>query len=136
METTRYRPIQMDYLSDPWRVLAVCVCLNLSHRQAVRNTIGTLFDKFPTARSMVGVSVRDVAAPLRATGLSLTKAERLIAMSAHYLQVDYLDYETVLSLPGCGLYAADAFAVFCQGDTEIHPADRVLAAFLEDGWDA
>lgn len=128
-----YVPLQHRYLSDPWRVIVVSMLLNLTSREHVRPILDDLFARWPTPEAMAGASPASLAKAVRATGLQEQKAARLIRMSKTFVTLPVLSTFHVEHLPGCGVYVADAFRVFCQGDYRMRPpTDKVLAEYVRE----
>jgi len=104
--------------------------LNLTSRVQVRPIIDRLFERFPNAERMAAAG-QDLEEMIRPCGLSERRARLLRMMSADYLRAEVLSHGHVQRLAGCGRYAADSFAIFCQGDLTVRPTDRVLAEYVE-----
>lgn len=126
--------IQEDLSSDPWRVLVACVLLNRTDGPKVRGAIGELFSAFPTAEAMAEASADPggvLCGILQPLGMHLRRARNLVAMSRSYLDVPGgWDGDDPKQLPGCGKYAADAFAIFCQGQwRDVHVQDHMLSKY-------
>jgi len=127
-----YTPLQVRYISDPWRVLVVSMLLNLTSRDHVRPVLEPLFERWPSAQAMAGANVEQLERVLRPTGLQAQRAVRLVRMSHEFIKMPVLSTFHVGHLPGCGLYAADSFRVFCQGDYRTPVGDRVLAEYVKE----
>lgn len=130
MSVDPYVPLQKVYATDPWRVLVVCMMLNLTSRDQVRPLIERLFARFPNAARMA-VAGQDLEEMIRPCGMPEQRARRLRLMSADYLRADVLSPVVVERLHGCGTYAADSFRIFCQGYESFTPGDRVLAGYID-----
>lgn len=121
----KYVPIQQAYRTDPWRVLVVCQLLNLTNRDQVIALIEDFFDQWPgpSDTEAAGTELEEFIKPL---GFAEQRARRLRGMAVDYMKAEVLSRSMVQMLHGCGQYAADAFAVFCQGDLSYRPSDSVL----------
>jgi endonuclease III len=122
--------LQERYRTDPWRLLVTCAMLNLTSRVQVRPLIDAIFSAYPTPAAMAeaGPELEEL---IRPCGLAEQRARRLRLMAADFLRAEVLSPGHVQRLHACGRYAADSFQIFCQGDLDTRPADRVLAAYVE-----
>lgn len=67
---------------------------------------------------------------LQPLGFATTRARRLQELARQVERrggLEDLTAEGVLDLPGCGQYAADAWAIFVEGNFAVDPLDEVLA---------
>lgn len=127
---TAYVPLQAEYASAPWRVLVICALLNMTSRDQVRPMLPDLFERWPNAEAMAkaGPGLEETLRPL---GLQDQRARRLRRMSDEFTRLEVLSGYHVERLYACGMYSAEAFRVFCQGDTSFFPGDRVLREYVE-----
>jgi len=52
-------------------------------------------------------------------------------MAKAWLQGRPTCYDDVLKFPGCGKYAADSWAIFVEGRTDVEPSDGKLNWYLD-----
>jgi adenine-specific DNA glycosylase len=125
-----YTPIQAQYRSDPYRVLVCTMLLNNTSRDQVVAVIEDLFERFPTARAMASAD-ESLEACIAPCGLSAQRAGRLRRMAEELAHAPVLSPGIIGQLTGCSRYAADSFAIFCQGYTDVRPTDKVLKEYLK-----
>lgn len=132
-----YTPLQVYYADDPWRVLVVCLMLNLTSRRQVGPVLDGFFDRWPSPERLCNGDPREIARYLEKLGLGEQRTDRLIRMSRDFIDVDMRLGSTdefqrgeILSMHGCGEYAADAYEIFCLGNIELEPTDRVLRDYV------
>lgn len=91
--------------------------------------ISRLLASYPDAPSLAAADEEVVAETLRPLGLHRRRAKTLLAFSRAFVTGEWRRPE---QLPGVGQYAADAYAIFCEGrwqDTE--PRDHALRWYCE-----
>lgn len=110
----------------PWRVLVTCVLLNKTHGRQVRPIFMKLFELCKTPETTIEIPVEQIVEILRPLGLQNVRAKRLRELSA-----DYLQRRPMREMRGVGQYAIDAYAVFCNGRTDIEPEDTWLKPYVE-----
>ena len=131
-----WRPPQSPYglleelLWDrPWRLLLACILLNQTSRAQVDPVLARLLDRFPDAPTLAGADATHVEEMLRPLGLHRRRARTLLDLSAAFLKGTWRRAE---ELPGIGQYAADAYAIFCEGRwRETEPQDHALRWYTE-----
>ncbi|KAL2474309.1 DNA glycosylase superfamily protein [Abeliophyllum distichum] len=108
-----YNLLQEDHAFDPWRVLVICILLNVTTgRQSA-----TVVDK------------EDIEKVIRSLGLFRKRAVGIQHFSRAYLEEKWTH---VTQLPGIGKYAADAYAIFCTGKWDlVRPWDHMLIKYWE-----
>lgn len=57
------------------------------------------------------------------------RAVSLVALARRWLEVDPQSVK-ILSLSGCGKYAADSWTIFVEGRTDVDPTDGKLSWYL------
>ena len=133
-----YRPIQLDYADDPWKVCVVSILCAMTDRQRVREIVDELFEAFPRAEAMAAMSATGwIKGFLEPLGLSNRRIRYLREMSGQWVESDMSQRRNptrseITKLSGCGEYAADAVQIFCNGDLSTEPTDRVLLAYVNE----
>ncbi|KAJ9546287.1 hypothetical protein OSB04_018830 [Centaurea solstitialis] len=150
--------IQEDHFHDPWRVLTICVLLNLtqgvqvcytfffiilffSASNSVKRVISDFFSLCPDAKTATEVPAQIIRELIQPLGLYRKRTKIIKRMSAEYLEDEWTH---VTKLYGVGnvyvvyvcRYAADAYAIFCTGQWKrVRPLDHMLNkywAFLHE----
>lgn len=119
--------LQERHCFDPWRVLIICMLLNITTGNQVKGVLDNLFLKCPTAESVMEVEEEELEQMLRPLGLQKKRARAIKVFSHQYLGNEWTH---VTQLHGVGKYAADAYAIFCGGKAEeVIPQDNKLVDY-------
>ena len=113
---------------EPWRVLVACVLCNRTSGRRALPVLLEVLARWSTPERLSAVDVVILADVLRPLGLQRRRARTLIELSIAFLSWDEVD---VTDLPGVGPYAADAWALFVEGRTDVLPTDRELRRWLD-----
>ncbi len=84
-----------------------------------------------TIRSLATERPAALHGPLRPLGLWCRRAITIPRMADAWLRRRPRSYDDVLALPGCGRYAADSWAIFVQGRTDVWPSDGKLNWYMD-----
>ena len=99
----------------------------------VRKVLTELFEKYPTADSMIladEVELRDI---IRSLGFYNKRVKTLIRFSDEYLNKKW---NTARELYGIGKYGDDAWHIFCVGDWKnVQPNDKALNKYHDWLWE-
>ena len=104
--------------NDPYVILTAEMLLQKTHAEKVDETLTNLLEKYPTVKRLAEAPVEDIEAIIGILGISY-RAARLKALAQ--IVVDEFggripeDTEDLLSLPGVGMYAANAVLCFAFG---------------------
>lgn len=127
--------IQLQH-PDPWRMLTVCILLNVTQRKQVDRVVDTLFENFPTPYEMGRAHLPQLASILRPLGIQDVRAARLRFFSRDWAR--HLDEheepptETeLLAMHGIGGYALDAYRLFVLKRFDVEPLDKELHRWWE-----
>ncbi|KAG6397694.1 hypothetical protein SASPL_143864 [Salvia splendens] len=124
-----YHLMQEDHVFDPWRVLVICMLLNLTTGVQARRVLPDLFKICPDAKTAMTADVDYVADLIHSLGLQKKRAVMIQQLSAQYVTESWTH---VTQLIGVGKYAADAYAIFCTGKWErVKPVDHMLVKYWE-----
>ncbi|KAI3814406.1 hypothetical protein L1987_19161 [Smallanthus sonchifolius] len=121
--------IQEDHIHDPWRIVAICILLNLTQGVQVRGVISDFFSLCPDAKTTTEVPQETIERLITPLGLQKVKSERIHKFSQEYLRDDWTH---ITQLHGVGKYAADAYAIFVTGQwRRVIPTDHMLNRYWE-----
>ncbi|XP_021735505.1 methyl-CpG-binding domain protein 4-like protein isoform X2 [Chenopodium quinoa] len=119
-----YNLLQEQHAHDPWRVLVICMLLNITTGPQVRKVLSHFFDVCPNAEATIGTDVTRIASMIQSLGLHRKRAAMIQQLSREYISDDWTH---VTQLHGIGKYAADAYAIFCTGKWhQVTPNDHML----------
>ncbi|KAH6786160.1 hypothetical protein C2S51_038615 [Perilla frutescens var. frutescens] len=118
--------LQEDHAFDPWRVLVICMLLNLTTGRQAGRVLSDLFELCPNAKTAMEVPTKQIEEVIHSLGLH-KRASMIQRMSEQYLNESWTH---VTNLIGVGKYAADAYAIFCTGNWEkVTPIDHKLVKY-------
>ncbi|CAA3021354.1 methyl- -binding domain 4 isoform X1 [Olea europaea subsp. europaea] len=124
-----YNLLQEDHVFDPWRVLVICMLLNVTTGRQTGKVISEFFTLCPNAKSATEVAKEDIEKVIQSLGLYRKRAEGIQHFSRMYMEESWTH---VTELPGIGKYAADAYAIFCTGKWDrVRPLDHMLTKYWE-----
>ena len=129
-----YTPLQESYgFRDPYRVLVISMMLNLTNRNQVRKVLDAgFFARWPTPSDLGRADPGDVAGFITSLGLSNQRANRMVQLGRAMTGTGYpLTASDVPTLPGCGVYAQEAYRIFVDDDISFDPSDVVLSEYLK-----
>ncbi|KAI3421536.1 uncharacterized protein J3R85_012148 [Psidium guajava] len=127
-----HRLLQESHWHDPWRVLVICMLLNVTTGKQTSRYLDTLFKEYPDATKAAEASVETLETIIQYLGLKRKRARMIMQMSREYLGETWTH---VTQLHGVGKYAADAYAIFCTGKwKEVNPLDHKLKDYWEYLW--
>ncbi|XP_073106163.1 uncharacterized protein [Elaeis guineensis] len=123
--------LQERHCFDPWRVLVICILLNKTNGNQVRNVLPGFFLLCPNAESALKEGVKEqIVGKLWSLGLQWKRAGLIVKFSRYYLAGDWTH---VTQLPGIGKYAADAYAIFAAGKLQqVKPQDHKLVEYWKE----
>ncbi|KAK4258371.1 hypothetical protein QN277_007829 [Acacia crassicarpa] len=119
--------LQEEYAHDPWKVVAICMLLNRTSGEQVKEAIPEFFKLCPDPETCVQVPVDQIIEEITRLGFQYTRACNLKLFSLQYME-DTWTYIT--ELHGVGRYAADAYAIFFTGRwKDVIPMDHKLIPY-------
>lgn len=114
----------------PFWMLVACSLVNLTTWRQARPALDWLMASYPTPEALSRAEPEDLHAALQPLGLWRRRAVTLTKLAARWLEVDPACVK-IESLPGCGKYAADSWAIFVDGRTDVDPTDGKLTWYLQ-----
>ncbi|KAI3695630.1 hypothetical protein L1987_78629 [Smallanthus sonchifolius] len=81
--------IQEDHIHDPWRIVAICILLNLTQGVQVRGVMSDFFSLCPDAKTTTEVPQETIERLITPLGLQKVKSERIHKFSQEYLRDDW-----------------------------------------------
>ncbi|KAI3997912.1 hypothetical protein MKX01_036814 [Papaver californicum] len=124
---SEFKLLQEEHYEDPWRVMIICMLLNITSGEQVQKVLPDLFKLCPDAKTSLEVAAKDIENTIRTLGLQKKRAEMIRRFSKEYLGDDWTH---ITQLHGVGKYAADAYAIFCTGKwDQVEPNDHMLTDY-------
>lgn len=115
----------------PFWMLVACQLVNLTTWAQARPVLDALLSSYPTPESLAQAQPEDLHDVLRPLGLWRRRSVTLVRMAQGWLLGSgprgTMD---IYRLPGCGKYAADSWAIFVEGRTDVEPTDGKLSWYL------
>jgi endonuclease III len=122
---------QQRLCSTPFWMLVACCLVNLTTWQQARPALEALMARYPTPLALSLATPEDLHPILHPLGLWRRRAVSLVRLGQEWLRVPgprgIMD---IYRLPGCGKYAADSWAIFVEGRTDVNPTDGKLSWYL------
>lgn len=115
----------------PFWMLVACSLVNLTIWSQAQPALADLMLLYPSPKELAGARVEDLEGILRPLGLWKRRAVSLSRLAQEWLRVGPPGSTIqVAQLPGCGKYAADSWAIFVEGRTDVDPTDGKLSWYL------
>lgn len=123
---------------EPFWMLCACVLVNRTRWSQAESVLNEVRERWPTPHQLSWAGQEELEEVLRPLGFGRQRARRLQDLANEwqrwwvFLQKRPATASDVLTLPGCGKYASDSWAIFVEGRLDVCPTDRALKAFLTD----
>ncbi|KAG0523234.1 hypothetical protein BDA96_07G106300 [Sorghum bicolor] len=122
-----HKLLQENYASDPWKVIVICMLLNLTQGKQVEKKVNGFFERYPDPQTAYRADPKKMAEYLAPLGFQRVKTKRIQKFSKAYVGEEWT---YITELCGVGKYAADAYAIFCAGRAnEVVPKDHKLVDY-------
>ncbi|KAI3870966.1 hypothetical protein MKX03_029372 [Papaver bracteatum] len=122
-----FKLLQEDHYEDPWRVIVICMLLNVTTGVQVKKVLADFFKLCPDAKTTLGVPPKDIGNIIWTLGLLGKRPQMIRRFSLEYL---YKNWTSITDLHGVGKYAAHAYAIFCTGKwDQVIPMDHMLTEY-------
>ena len=107
-------------------MLVACSLVNLTTWECAEPVFRTIRFLWPTVEDLAGQGDDALVPVLAPLGLQNRRARSIVGMARAWLRDRPTDSRMVIRLPGCGKYAADSWAIFVEGCTDVRPNDGKL----------
>ncbi len=115
----------------PFWMLVACCLVNLTTWQQARPALEQLLSTYPTPYDLSLAKPEDLHETLQPLGLWRRRAISLVRLANEWLlRPEPRSIMDIYRLPGCGKYAADSWAIFVEGRTDVDPTDGKLSWYL------
>jgi endonuclease III len=122
---------QQRLRETPFWMLVACCLVNLTTWQQARPALEVLLERYPTPECLSQASPEDLHPTLQPLGLWRRRAISLVRLAQEWLRgTGPRGTMDIYRLPGCGKYAADSWAIFVEGRTDVDPTDGKLSWYL------
>ena len=118
---------------DPWKLFLACILLNRTTAVQVRRVVYELLNTYPTPEAILQASENDLERLIQPLGMYRKRAVCILRVSRDYLSTrEHIWRKDPTVLFGVGMYASDAFKIFCLGDWQsVTPEDKDLRRYVE-----
>lgn len=127
----RGRLFQEDLLRRPFWMLVACSLVNRTTWEVAEPAFLSIRRRYPTPGHLARARAYDIGRTLRPLGLWRQRGRRLPELAKAWLARRPETSADVESLPGCGRYAADSWAIFVEGRRDVEPDDGKLNWYVE-----
>lgn len=114
---------------DPFWMLVACQLVNLTTWDKARHVFDELCAEYCTPEDLASADTDRVRAIVGGLGLGNRRSQLLVRMAVQWC-AGPRRHPAVKGLPGCGRYAADSWAIFVEGRTDIEVTDGKLHWYL------
>jgi len=121
--------VQEDYLDDPWKILLICIMLNLTSHKQVRPLVTEFFRRYPNPDALIKADSDKLISFIKPLGLYNRRANSMMKFSSAYKNFKFGDNPK--NLPGIGQYGADAYNILVRHDYSIVPNDGSLGNYMQ-----
>ncbi len=125
------RLFQERLYHSPFWMLVACQLVNLTTWRQAEPAFRWLLASHVSPRLLALARPEQLHDALRPLGLWRRRATNLIGFARAWLRGEPRCYDDVLALPGCGKYAADSWAIFVDGRTDVRPDDGKLNWYMD-----
>lgn len=128
----RGKLFQEDLRTEPFWMLVACALVNKTTWEQAEPAFLEMRGKWPGPEQLAKAHLGSLRRMLRPLGLWRQRSLRLRQLSELWLAWGPpTDSTEVLTLPGCGRYAADSWAIFIEGRQDVAPKDGKLSWYVE-----
>jgi endonuclease III len=113
-------------------MLAACSLVNRTTWDKARLVHSRLKLRYRTPERLAAARPEDLHGVLRPLGLWRQRSRSLVALAQAFCLRQPETAEDVAGLPGCGRYAADSWAIFVDGRTDVRPDDGKLTWYARE----
>lgn len=125
------RTFQEDLAKEPFWLLVACILVNRTNWLQAKPVLEKLRNKFGGPAHLSQSGWDGLVVYMKPLGLWQMRSKSIIKLAEAYYRNPPKTAEDVLKLPGCGKYAADSWALFVEGRTDVEPTDKVLIHYLQ-----
>jgi len=111
-------------------MLVACSLVNRTTWGKARVVHSRLKLRYRTAGGLAAAAPEDLHDALRPLGLWRQRSRSLVALARSFCDRRPRTAGEVARLPGCGKYAADSWAIFIEGRTDVRPDDGKLGWYM------
>jgi len=117
-------------VDNVWQHMVGVICLNQVDRRQTKPVLTKLFEKYPTAHSLLrGCTIPMLAEMLAPLGMQNVRAKRIYQMS---VQIENWDGQDATKLYGIGKYGSDSYKIFYKNEIPKDVEDKELKRYIKE----
>ncbi len=116
---------------SPFWMLVACQLVNLTTWRQAEPAFRWVLARHLTPGNLAAAEPGALHDALRPLGLWRRRAIILPRFARAWLQEEPRRYDDVMGMPGCGKYAADSWAIFVEGRSDVEPRDGKLNWYVD-----
>ena len=117
-------------VDNVWQHMVGVICLNQVDRRQTKPVLTKLFEKYPTAHSLLrGCTIPMLAEMLAPLGMQNVRAKRIYQMS---VQIENWDGQDATKLYGIGKYGSDSYKIFYKNEIPKDVEDKDLKRYIKE----
>jgi endonuclease III len=120
---------QQRLMETPFWMLVACSLVNLTTWYQAKPALEAILERYGTPEALARAAPEDLHDVMRPLGLWRRRSVTLVKLAARWLELPP-GRVNIMKLPGCGQYAADSWAIFVEGRTDVDPTDGKLSWYL------
>lgn len=120
------RLFQEHLLTQPFWMVVACCLVNRTTWEVARTVHSRLKLKYRGPEGLAAADPEDLQPIIRRLGLWRQRSRSLVNLAREWIDRPPAVADDVMRLPGCGKYAADSWAIFMEGHTDVEPNDGKL----------
>lgn len=114
-------------------MMVACVMVNRATWSVAAGVLEDVRRRWPTHGALSRAGLAELASVMRRLGFQNQRAHKLKALARAWSKLGPpRDAEDALGYPGLGRYAADSWAIFVEGRTDVKPTDGRLVWYLQE----
>ncbi len=111
-------------------MLVACILVNRTTWEVARFAHAELYWHWRTPEHLAQADLRTLRPMVKYLGLVTARSHNLRDLARSWQERRPKTAEDVTGLPGCGKYAADSWAIFVEGRTDVYPDDGKLTWYM------
>ena len=124
------RLFQEDLWDRPFHMMIACCLVNRTRWKVAEPVFREVVSRWPTPSDLAGAPGRVLKQVLRPIGLGPSRTRSLRDIATAWIKDPPSTSEDVTRIPGLGRYAADSWAIFVDGRSDVTPSDSRLKTYL------
>ena len=121
---------QEELVRSPFWMMTACQLVNITTWDQGEPAFRWLRNNY-TIRTLAKADPSELHEIMKPLGLWRRRSLSLTKFARSWTKNRPRTYNDILKMPGCGKYAADSWAIFVDGHTDVEPRDGKLTWYVE-----